>query len=368
VDRRIKLTLIFLLFYIFAFFTWWTFSLIKLSKEKHDLLLQNAELKAKTSCMMLRKKFMDTSLNTAFSKADIEHYAIKNCPDLKLVYDENGLPDFKIGSKVIAQNKKWYKKECTKYLLEGITMFFAIAAGVFWIFLSLGRILNLSKQQNNFLLSVSHELKTPITAIRLVGQTLSTNYDKLSIENKKSLLEKIDFNTDRLNNLIDQMLLLTRLEGAQYKKTSEKIELKEMLLGILKRIPERQKSPFNVITKIEDNLFIEGDRLTLEICFSNLIENAFKYSPSGGDIVIAAYRKPGKIMVSIADNGVGIKGEDKKRVFEKFYRVGNENTRETKGTGLGLYLVKQILQLHKGSIKISDNQPNGAIFAVNLKG
>jgi len=367
VDRRIKLTLIILLFYIFAFFTWWTFSLIKLSKEKHDLLLQNEELRAKTACMMMRKKFIDSSYDKAISDIEIENYAVINCPDLQLFYTKDGLPEFTISPKVIARNKKWYKKECTKYLLEGVTMFLAIAAGVFWIFLSLGRILNLSKQQNNFLLSVSHELKTPITAIRLVGQTLSTNYDKLTEDNKKSLLEKIDFNTDRLNNLIDQMLLLTRLEGAQYKKSYEKIELGEMLLGLIKRIPEAQKSPFNVITKIEDNLFIDGDRLTLEICFSNLIENAFKYSPNGGNIIISAQRRPKKIVVSIADNGTGIKGEDKKRVFEKFYRVGNENTRVTKGTGLGLYLVKQILQLHKGSIKITDNQPNGAIFAINLK-
>ncbi len=112
---------------------------------------------------------------------------------------------------------------------------------------------------------------------------------------------------------------------------------------------------------------INGDRLTIELCLSNLIENTVKYSPNGGEVVISSKLKGGNRMVYVADQGIGISDKEKKRVFEKFYRVGNEDTRTTKGTGLGLYLVKQILKWPKATIRVKDNTPMGSIFVLTFK-
>jgi len=303
----------------------------------------------------------------AYTESDIQEYAVKHCKDLELFWTPSGKPDLRVNQSVIDKNARTFAKERFKYLTEGVTMFIMIAIGIIWIFIRIGKILNLSKQQNNFLLSVSHELKTPITAIQLSAQTLNRNFEKLSEGNKTKLLHTINANTGRLNGLIDQMLILTRIEGSQYQYDKQDIDLKEMVSGVILNSPNTLQSHINVINKVPSNSIVFFDRLTLELCFSNLIENAIKYSPNGGDVIINCDSKGGYWTIKVSDQGIGISDEEKKRVFEKFYRVGNEDTRTAKGTGLGLYLVKQILSRQNASIKVKDNEPNGSIFVIKLK-
>ncbi len=365
-HNRIKFWLLFVLLYILAFFIWWTYSLMDLNQEKFSLLLKNEELRAKQECMMMRNNMYQKE-GEPFPKESIENYAQENCKGLELFWDEAGKPDLRVSKTVIDRNTAELKKEHFKYLTEGITMFIMIAIGIIWIFVRIGKILNLSKQQNNFLLSVSHELKTPITAIQLSAQTLNRNFEKLNTENKFKLLDTINANTGRLNGLIDQMLILTRIEGSQYKYDKQDIDLKELVNGVIQNSSNTQLSHFTVINNIPSNAIVFFDRLTFELCFSNLIENSIKYSPNGGTISINGISKGGNWHIEVCDEGVGIKDEEKKRVFEKFYRVGNEDTRTSKGTGLGLYLVKQILSRQNASIRVKDNEPNGSIFVIKLK-
>ncbi len=365
-QKNIKFWLVFVLCYIFAFFIWWTYSLVKLSKELYGVRLQNEHFAAKEHCKKMHKALhLDTA--AVYKQEALKNYAIKHCPDLVLVYNSDGKPDFKVCQAVIRKHDAWLKKEKIKYIAEGLTMFVIIGIGVMWLFISINRILNLSKQQNNFLLSVSHELKTPVTAIKLVAQTLTHNDEKLDKTTKTDLLLKIDQNANRLTDLIDRMLLLTRIEGSQYKKSIESNNLKKLVEDIIRRIPNSLKANFKININIPDNLSVAADRLTLDICLSNLIDNALKYSPVNSTIDIIGAEKQGKKYVKISDQGLGINSNDKKRVFEKFYRVGNEDTRITKGTGLGLYLVKQILKLNKAQIYIKDNTPKGSIFILTFK-
>ena len=109
-----------------------------------------------------------------------------------------------------------------------------------------------------------------------------------------------------------------------------------------------------------------GDRLMLQMAINNLIDNALKYTPKEAPVSINLEEKKGKIMVEVKDEGNGIAEEEKDKIFNKFYRIGNPSTKAAKGTGLGLYLTKKIVLQHKGNIFVTDNTPNGSIFTIVL--
>jgi hypothetical protein len=115
---------------------------------------------------------------------------------------------------------------------------------------------------------------------------------------------------------------------------------------------------------IEPNVFMEIDRTSFPSIILNLFENAVKYSPDDSTITLALKRQNGKIVLSLADEGLGISDEEKKNIFQKFYRVGNEDTRKTKGTGLGLFIVNYLVQQHNGLVSVKNNTPKGSVFEI----
>jgi Osmosensitive K+ channel histidine kinase len=118
---------------------------------------------------------------------------------------------------------------------------------------------------------------------------------------------------------------------------------------------------------LEADIIIHGDKFAISNVVTNLIENAIKYSPACAMVDVKLYTETNKIIFSVADHGIGISDEEKKLIFNKFYRVGSEATRKTKGTGLGLYIVKTVLQKHDATIKVKDNTPKGSIFEVTFE-
>ena len=130
----------------------------------------------------------------------------------------------------------------------------------------------------------------------------------------------------------------------------------------------KSRFPERVITEaIEENRLMQGDPFLLQMLVNNLLENALKYSPKNMPIHVSLSFAANKNVLSIADLGQGIADQEKKKVFDKFYRSGSENTRKAQGTGLGLYLCKKIAETHNGYISVTDNQPNGSIFTVLFK-
>ena len=124
--------------------------------------------------------------------------------------------------------------------------------------------------------------------------------------------------------------------------------------------------PGRITTDIQTGCTINGDMLLLQMALHNLLENAIKYTPDGTPVEIYLLRGKRETTLRIVDNGAGIPDSEKKKVFSKFYRIGDEATRRTKGTGLGLYLTSKIVQQHKGRLSITDNVPHGAIFQITL--
>ena len=167
-----------------------------------------------------------------------------------------------------------------------------------------------------------------------------------------------------MNELVNNLLLAAKLEAA-YQPQLEPISFSELVEDITDGMIEK----FANVTfskKIQSEVSqIQGDKLGLVSVVTNLIENAVKYNTTEHPkIEISLEENNGQLVFQVADNGIGISEKEKKKIFERFYRVGNEDTRSTKGTGLGLYIVRQIVKAHQGKITVLDNSPSGTIFKI----
>ncbi len=248
-------------------------------------------------------------------------------------------------------------------LSEGLVFFLILLLGLWQIRKSIKRELKLSERQRNFLLSVTHELKTPLAANKLFLQTIRKR--EFDVEKRNDLLDKAISENVRLENMIDNILNATRIEHNTVYINREKFDLDVLL----KTIIDRFKKVYNVNSiseNIEPNLTVVADSAMLETVFVNLIENALKYGGEAVKIEVDAKRSGNTVTFSVADNGSGVQKDLRSDIFEKFMRSGNEETRTKKGTGLGLYISKEFVKLNKGEILYRDNTPKGAIFEVKL--
>lgn len=256
-----------------------------------------------------------------------------------------------------------YTAKVWMILGEGSIFIFLLLIGFWWIRKNLSREMRLAKMEQTFLLSVTHELKTPIAAVKLFLETLKSR--KLSEEQQQKIIQDALRETNRLRDLSENILLATRLGQNNKSVLDEEINATEIVKNAIQRFsglfPE-----FVFDTMIAEQSLLKSDHQLFTALITNLIENAIKYSGDSRRIMIVLSEKNGHIQLSIVDEGIGIRAEEKHRIFEKFYRVGNEQTRKTKGTGLGLYIVESIIKLHRGFISVEDNTPRGTKFTATI--
>ena len=256
-----------------------------------------------------------------------------------------------------------YKRQEWMILGEAFVFVISLVIGVWLINRSYNKEINAATQRRNFLLSITHELKSPIASIRLVLETF------LKRELKKEQGEKLTQNalkeTDRLNELVDNLLLAAKVETA-YQPVKEKIDLAQLFADIISKL--RTKYPKVKFSLIQPSPLdpIKADKLGLSSIAFNLLENAIKYSNKESQVQVQLLQDNGTVQLKVADNGIGIPDTEKKHIFKRFYRVGNEDTRQTKGTGLGLYIVSEIVKAHNGKISVEDNKPSGTVFKIKL--
>jgi signal transduction histidine kinase len=219
-------------------------------------------------------------------------------------------------------------------------------------------------QQQNFMMAITHELKTPISVAKLNLETLQKYH--LDEEKQKKLLRMTLQETSRLDTLINNILVSSQLEGGGYVISKEELDFSSLLKDCIKqaknRYPER-----TFIENIEDEIEISGDPLLLQLMISNLVENAVKYSSKEKPITCNLYQTNHHVTLNIIDEGIGIDDAEKSKIFEKFYRTGNESTRKTQGTGLGLYLCSKIAEDHNADISVTNNAPSGSNFTVHFR-
>lgn len=220
----------------------------------------------------------------------------------------------------------------------------------------------LSVRQGNFLLSVTHELKSPLASIKLYIETiLMRNLDK---DRRDTFLKNSLRDIDRLHDLLENMLLATRYDNDKDVRMNDLFDFSESTQNIIHRLQQNVCHSRVIEANITPNIMMKGDMFALSSVVSNLIENALKYSPQCEQVLVDLEESKNNVILRVSDTGIGISDEEKYRIFDKFYRVGNENTRSTKGTGLGLYIVKQVLSNHNGYITVRNNTPKGSIFEV----
>jgi signal transduction histidine kinase len=250
-----------------------------------------------------------------------------------------------------------------QYVGEGVTFLLFIIGGAVFIFRIVRRQFKQSQQQQNFMMAVAHELKTPIAVTKLNLETIQKH--KLNEDQQSRLLGNTLQEANRLNDLCNNMLVASQIEGGGYNMINEQINLSELLKNCVNdfaiRFPKK-----TITANIADDTTIDGDYLLLQLAINNLIDNAIKYSDHKTPVTAILRRTNHSIQIIITDEGKGVADEDKKKVFEKFYRAGNRHTREAKGTGLGLYLTKKIVEQHKGSIVVTDNKPQGSNFVIDF--
>lgn len=221
-----------------------------------------------------------------------------------------------------------------------------------------------NRQQENFFLSITHELKTPIAATKLQLQTLQ----RPSLEESKraQLLSAALAENDRLNQLIDNVLLVSRIENTTLPALVEKVDLVQLTEQVIDRYFHASHQRSRLRLQSNTPVIVMGDAQNLTSVVTNLIDNALKYSPEGRHVAIKITTEGQHACLVVADEGKGISAADKLKVFDRFYRAGDEATRSAKGTGLGLYIVKRIVSQHGGTIKVLDHSPNGSEFHVHL--
>ncbi|EHQ25274.1 sensor histidine kinase [Mucilaginibacter paludis] len=241
---------------------------------------------------------------------------------------------------------------------------FILLVGAYHLHKSINKERELHMRQKNFLLSVTHELKSPLASIKLFLQTMQMR--DLNKEQRINFIEKCLQDIERLDDLVENMLIASKIDNENYTFPKEKFNFSILVDSVVNRL-QINKCDCNqqiINAEIEPQVEITGDKFTLTSVVTNLIENAVKYSAPCEVVDVKLYRKNNEVHLTVADNGIGIADAEKPHIFDKFYRVGNEDTRNTKGTGLGLFIVKQVLDKHEASINIRDNRPKGSVFEV----
>ena len=373
---RVKVLIVLVIVYILAAFAWLTFSLLNYANT--DYKLKNDILKAGLNACTLQ--VMQNAKNGNLGADSTETYYLKQ---LQIDFDSTQLKSFikqrfsnsyiasiaTVGIDKVVQlsinptNLQQLEEERFQqrniWLYQSILLLVLVASGIYGVYYSIDSIYQLNKRQNNFLLSVTHEFKTPIAAIRLMLQT--SKNPKVKEEKKAELIENSIQNTFRLEELAENMLVSMQIENDKYQYALSTVYLSEMLNQVI----DNQSIKGEITGTIEPGITLTGDGFIMRMVANNLIENAFKYS-NNQPIEVNLYMQGTKKVLEVKDIGVGIAKEDYKKIYKKFFRVQDEETRTTKGTGLGLFIVKQAVERHRGKVAVMANKPRGSVFIVEL--
>jgi len=238
--------------------------------------------------------------------------------------------------------------------------------GILFIFHDITEIKRYEKLQREFLADASHELKTPISAIKGASEIL-LNGENHSRDTVKDFLDIIKDENERMERIVRDILLLSRLENEKLLIHNDKIVLKELFEEVIKILQYRLDNKHQgLYLDLSEKLIINGDFERLKHVFLNLLSNAISYTNEYKSIFIKASEDYYQVSVSIRDEGIGIEEKELPHIFERFYRIDKARSRETGGTGLGLAIVKSTLDIHKAKIEVNSKLNEGTEFIISF--
>ncbi len=255
-------------------------------------------------------------------------------------------------------------RNIAQYIGEGATFLLLTVAGAIFVYRATRRQIRMNAQQQNFMMAVTHELKTPIAVAKLNLETLGRH--ELDRERQQKIIRAALQETNRLNDLCNNILLSSQLDAGGYQASREHCNLsavaEETVMAFRQRFPGRE-----IIASIDPEIYADADMLMIRMAMNNLVDNALKYTPDSKPILVRLSAENRLAEFAVEDQGPGIPDAEKSRIFERFYRIGREETRASKGTGLGLYLTRKIAEDHHGSVLVQDNLPQGSTFIIRLE-
>jgi len=217
--------------------------------------------------------------------------------------------------------------------------------------------------RRDFVANVSHELKTPIGALNLLAEAVAEAKDDPDAVERFS--SRMHTENERLTRLVQQIIDLSRLQNDLLSEDAAMIKVGELISEACEHSDtDAEKKGIEIVTTVEPDLFIHGDRAQLHAAVSNLVENAVTYSPEGSRVTVSANHVDAYVRITVADNGIGIPGDELDRIFERFYRVDPARARATGGTGLGLSIVKHVAASNGGSVEVWSEQGLGSSFTL----
>ena len=255
------------------------------------------------------------------------------------------------------------------HLFSGPTSYVDDPDSVVLFLKDLTDIIKAQRFKSDFVANVSHELKTPLVSIKGFLETIS-GHAKDDLEAQKKFIPIMLEQADRMESLIKDLLSLSRIELEEHVQPQDKVNLKEILSNV-EDIHQKNLKPFEFKNNIKDDFFIKGDHEKLIEVFSNIIDNSIKYSEKNKKIEVNCKQGNGKVIgdsytVSIKDNGIGIPTEQLPRITERFFRVDAAKSKKVGGTGLGMAIVKHIVNQHRGELEIKSEAQNGTEIKVHF--
>jgi PAS domain S-box-containing protein len=225
----------------------------------------------------------------------------------------------------------------------------------------------LEQMRSDFVATVSHELRTPLAAIYGAALTIRREDLELDDELRDHLLQVIAAESDRLAAIIEDLLLASHLDSGKLQLTIEECDPRELAASVVEAAAAYVPTNVELALEIEDDVpSVRADRNQLQQVLGNLVDNAVKYSPDGGDVRLRIERSGGSVRFSVSDTGLGIPQSEQRRIFEKFYRLDPHMTRGIGGTGLGLYISSELVRRLDGRIWVVSTEGAGSTFHVEL--
>ena len=240
--------------------------------------------------------------------------------------------------------------------------------GAVAVFNDITEIRNLERLKTSFVSAVSHELRTPLTAIKGFVTTLLQDHENyFDNQTRNEFYEIIESECDRLKRLIDDLLSVSRIEaGHSLEMHRDPFSPLKVAIRVVRAHKSFAQNHKLILDAPKDLPFIVGDEDKFEQILNNLISNAIKYSPQGGEIRLTLRAEDEILKISVQDHGIGVPADKLQRIFSKFERVDNSNTRRTGGTGIGLFLVKHLVEQHGGKVWLESTLGEGSTFFIEL--
>lgn len=280
------------------------------------------------------------------------------------------MPNYELGIQLKGQSlEALAERRSYSNLFLIIGMNVVLLLGIIWVIRNVRREIFLAQKKSDFVSNVSHEIRTPLSLISMFAETLSLNRVRTE-EKKKEYYDIIGQEASRLTRTVNKILNFSKMEAGKRVYHKEDINLVALVSEILYSYDFHLKQlGFEYsFSHTADTLMVHADKEAISEAFINLIDNAINYSEEEKDIQIHCEQKGEKIILRVADKGIGIAEKERKAIFDKFYRVSSAAIHNTKGTGLGLSLVHHIMEAHGGTVTVTSQLGKGSSFSLIFGG